>query len=174
MHLFLAIISIIAVIIRRDYYNWKTFYPTMQYIAIGNLTYNFLCASHWLWQLSPDIKWFNHSILEMSYTFITFPLTALMFLSRYPEGKGAFRLFRHYLFWIGLYVGFEVILIATDTIIYKYGWGLWWSALFDCIMFPFLRLHYKKPLLTLIISVPMTIFWLWLFDIPVHIPIPNR
>lgn len=174
MHLTLALISIIAVWIRKDYRNWKPIYATMQYIAIGNLTYNFLCASHWLWQLNPDLKWFNHSLMEMTYTFITFPATALMFLSRYPEGEGLLRILRHYSFWIVLYVICEIILITTNGIIYKYGWGLWWSALFDCIMFPFLLLHYRKPLLTLILSVPMTVFWIWFFDIPVHIPIPDR
>jgi len=174
MHIALALISIIAVWIRKDYRKWKTYYPTMQYIALGNLTYNFLCASHWLWQLSPDFKWFNHSLLEISYTFITFPFTALMFLARYPEGQSKWKIFLHYLVWIGLYVAVEFILLIRGNIIYKYGWGFWWSALFDCIMFPFLFMHHKKPLLTLALSVPMTIFWVWLFEIPVHIPIAKR
>lgn len=174
MHLILALVSIFAVWFRRDYREWKLYYSTMQYIAIGNLTYNFLCASHWLWQLSPDIKWLNHSLLEMSYTFITFPLTSLMFLSHYPEKKGSWKIFRHYLCWIGLYVGIEYILLLRGNIVYKFEWGLWWSALFDCIMFPFLRLHHRKPLLTLFLSVPMTIFWVWFFDIPVSIPINKR
>ncbi|MBM7660351.1 hypothetical protein JOC85_001118 [Bacillus mesophilus] len=174
MHIILTLISIIAVWVRKDYKKWWEFYPTMQYIALGNLTYNFLCASHWLWRLSPDIKWFNHSILEMAYTFIVFPFTSLMFLSRYPENQGTFRVLRHYLFWIGLYVGVEYILRLQGSIIYKFGWSLMWSAIFDCLMFPFLRLHYKKPLLTLLFSIPITIFWLWLFDIPVHIPIEKR
>ena len=174
MHHILALISILAVWYRGDYWNWKVYYSTMQYIAIGNLTYTFLCASHWLWRLSPDTKWFNHSLLEMGYTFITFPLTALMFLSRYPEGQGKWRVFRHYAFWVGLYVVVEIILLLQGSILYKYGWNLLWSAAFDCIMFPFLRLHYKKPLLTLVISVPMTIFMVWLFDIPVHVPIEKR
>jgi hypothetical protein len=94
----------------------------------------------------------------MAYTIITFPLTALMFLSHYPEGQGRWRIFRHYLFWIGLFA-IGIFLLIRGNIIYKYGWGIWWSALFDCLMFPFIRLHYKRPLLTLIISVPMTIFW---------------
>ncbi|MBM7663297.1 hypothetical protein JOC85_004169 [Bacillus mesophilus] len=80
MHIILSIISIIAAWVRKDYKNWREFYPTMQYIAIGNLTYNFLCASHWLWRLSPDIKWFNYTLLEMAYTFFVFPFTALMFV----------------------------------------------------------------------------------------------
>ena len=174
MHIILVLASILAVIIKKDYKNWKTYYPTMQYIAIGNLTYNFLCASHWLWQLSPDIQWLNHSLLEMSYTFITFPLTALMFLSRYPEGQGKLKIFLHYLVWIGLYVSIEYILMTRGGIIYKYGWGLVLSALFDCIIFPFLRLHFKKPLLALALSVPMTIFLVWYFEIPISVPIEKR
>lgn len=174
MHLLLAVISIAAIWYRGDYRQWREYYPTMQFIAIGNLTYNLLCASHWLWQLSPDIKWFNHSLTEMSYTFITFPFTALMFLSRYPEGQGKRRIIRHYVFWILLYVAVEVILLRQEAIIYKYGWSLAWSAGFDCLMFPYLRLHHTKPLIALTFSVPITVFLLWLFDIPVHIPIPDR
>ncbi|MBM6617680.1 CBO0543 family protein [Bacillus suaedaesalsae] len=174
MHLLLALISIIAVWWRGDYRQWKVYYPTLQFIAIGNLTYNFLCASHWLWQLSPDIKWFNHTLLEMSYTFITFPLTALMFLSRYPQEQGKWRIFRHYMFWILLYVGVEFILMIKGNILYKYGWNLWWSAVFDCLMFPYLLFHHKKPFLALLFGVPIAIFWIWLFDIPFSVPIEKR
>lgn len=174
MHIILAIISILAVWKRKDYLKWKTYYSTMQYIAIGNLTYNFLCASHWLWRLSPDITWFNHTLLEMSYTFIVFPATALMFLSHYPENKGMKKVLLHYVTWIVIYVGVEAIMAQLGSIIYKFGWSLGLSAIFNCIMFPFLRMHYKKPLLTLILSVPMAVFWLWLFDIPVHVPIEKR
>ncbi|MCU9611996.1 hypothetical protein OEV98_00300 [Caldibacillus lycopersici] len=174
MHLILAFLSIIAVWIRRDYREWEKYYSTMQYIAIGNLTYNFICASHWLWQLSPDIKWFNHSLLELAYTFITFPLTALMFLAHFPEDQGWMRVFRHYLLWIGLYIGVEILLLLKGNIIYKYGWSIYWSSLFDCVMFPFLRLHYKKPLFTLLISIPMIAFWIWFFQVPISVPIEKR
>lgn len=174
MHIFLALLSIFAVWIKKDYLNWKIYYSTMQFIAIGNLTYNFLCASNWLWRLSPDITWYNHTILELSYTFIVFPATALMFLSRYPEGQGAWRILRHYGFWIGLYAGVELIMALQGSILYKYGWSLLWSAFFDCIMFPFLRLHYKKPLLALSLGVPIALALLWYFKVPVHIPIEKR
>jgi hypothetical protein len=174
MHIILAIITIIAVWVRGDYRKWKKYYPTMQYMALGNLTYNFLCASHWLWMLYPDLKWFNHSLQEMTYTFITFPLTALMFLSHYPEKKEKKVIFFHYVSWIGIYVGLEILLMLNGQIIYKYGWNIYWSAIFNCIMFPFLRLHEKKPLVALVLSIPMTIFWIYLFDIPVSVPIPNR
>lgn len=174
MHIILVVVSILAVWIRKDYFHWKEFYPTMQYIALGNLTYNFLCASHWLWRLSPDIKWFNHSLLELGYTFIVFPFTALMFLARYPKNMGKVRVLLHYLFWIGLYVVVEYVLLLRENIIYKYGWSLLWSASFDCLMFPFLLLHYKKPLIAIILGVPIAIFLLWYFDIPVRVPIENR
>ncbi|MDC3417401.1 CBO0543 family protein [Aquibacillus salsiterrae] len=174
MHIILAIISIIAVWTRKDYVKWETYYPTMLFIATGNLTYNFLCASHWLWRLSPDVTWFNHSLLEISYTFIVFPGTALMFLARYPKGQGMWRITRHYLFWIGLYVGVEAILAASGSILYDYGWSLWWSALFDTIMFPVLVLHHKKPLVALLLGFLVAILLLWYFDIPVNIPIEKR
>lgn len=174
MHIFLTCISIYSVWHRKDYLKWRDFYPTMQYIAIGNLTYQFLCATNWLWRIAPDMKGFYYLTVEAIYSFIVFPLTALMFLSRYPEGSKKMEIFKHYLFWIGIYVFFEFIFMKLGIMEYQKGWNLWWSALFNCIMFPFLRLHHKKTILTLVLSVPMTLFWLWLFDIPVHLPIEKR
>lgn len=174
MHLVLMFVSIVAVILRKDYLKWKHYYPTLQYVAIGNLTYNFLCASHWLWRLKPDINWYNDTLVELGYTFITFPATALMFLSHYPNEDRKFRVFVHYVFWIGLYVVFEFILLLKGTIYYKYGWSIGWSILFDIIMFPFIRFHHKNPLLALVFSFPVVLILLWVFDIPIHIPIEQR
>lgn len=173
VHVALGLLTIWFIWRRKDYRRWQELLPTMQYIALGNLTYNFLCANHWLWKLGPDFL-SNHSLTEMIYTFITFPGTALMFLAHYPEQAGWERKVGHILYWIVLYVGFELILLIRKNILYGYGWNLGWSALFDCLMFPMLRLHQKKPLLTYVLSVPITFFWLWLFDIPVHVPIEQR
>ncbi|RSK29076.1 hypothetical protein EJF36_20535 [Bacillus sp. HMF5848] len=173
MHVALAIISIIAVWIRGDWRKWETYFPTMMYFAVGNLTYNFLCASYFLWRLNPDTL-SNHTLTEMLYTFITFPLTALMFLARYPENETRWKVFKHYLAWVSIYVFVELILVFTNGILYKYGWNLVWSAIFDILMFPMLRLFSKKPLLALVLSVPIAFVWIWLFDVPVHIPVEDR
>ncbi|MCP8967344.1 CBO0543 family protein [Ectobacillus ponti] len=173
MHLLLGIITIIYVWIRKDYVRWRQFLPTMQYIAIGNLTYNFLCTRYLLWQLRPDFLT-NHSTTELIYTFITFPGTALMFLVRYPF-QGSLRRRGLYIgFWIAVYAVIELILVMRGNIIYSYGWNLGWSVAFDAVMFMMLALHHKRPLLAYVLSIPITVGLLWLFDVPVGVPIEYR
>jgi hypothetical protein len=41
-------------------------------------------------------------------------------------------------------------------------------------MFPMLRLHYKKPLYAYAISAIMCVFWVWIFNVPVDVPIEKR
>lgn len=171
MHIFMAIFVIVFIWISGDWREWKRYLSAMQYIAIGNLTYNFLCASYFLWRLNPDFL-SNHTLTEMLYTFIIFPGTALMFLNRYP--KNTKDVIPYILFWVGIYVGIEWIYHQTNHIIYGYGWSLKWSFLFDCLMFAMLRLYDRKPILAFIISIPITIFWIWLFEVPVYLPVEMR
>ncbi len=143
----------------------------MLYYAVGNLTYNFLCANYLLWKLDPDLMP-NHPITEMLYTFVVFPATALMFLRRYPSELK--KKIIHYLLWIGLYVGIEYFFLLTGRIYYQFDWTYWWSVTLVIIMFPMFRLHHKRPVLTYILSVIITIIFLEVFNIPVEVPIEER
>jgi hypothetical protein len=171
MHILMSIIVLIFIVVGGDWREWKRYLGAMQYIAIGNLTYNFLCASYFLWRLNADFI-SNHTLTEMLYTFIIFPGTALLFLNRFPRNNKD--QIAYILLWVGIYVGVEWIYLQTNHILYGYGWSLKWSFLFDCLMFPMLLLYYKKPILAYILSVPIAIFWIWLFDVPVHLPVEMR
>ena len=171
MHFILTALTIFFVWLKRDYKNWKKYHTTMLYYAVGNLTYNFLCANYLLWKLEPDFMP-NHSITEMLYTFIVFPGTILMFLEHYP--KTLKKQVLHNVFWIALYIVIEYFFLVTGRIYYQFGWTLWWSFLLVAVMFPMFRLHHTRPLLTYILSVPITIFLIWYFEVPVHIPMEDR
>lgn len=171
MHLILAAITILSSWKWGDWRNWKKYHETMMYFALGNVLYNFLCANHFLWKLKPDF-FPNHSITEIVYTFITFPATALLFLTNYPTGLK--NIIKHYITWILIYVGIEYFFYLTGRIVYQHEWNLGWSALFDMTLFPMLRLFYKRTLLAYGISVLMCIGWVWLFDVPVDVPIELR
>ncbi|MBD2872815.1 CBO0543 family protein [Paenibacillus arenilitoris] len=171
MHFALGVITLICAWRWGDWRNWKQYHHTMMYFALGNLLYNFLSANHFLWKLNPDFMP-NHSMTEMVYTFVTFPATALLFLTNYPDGRKKKRL--HYLQWIGIYVIVEWFFRDTGRILYQHGWSLMWSAIFDITMFPMLRLHYKRPLLAYAISAVLCVFWVMLFDVPVDVPIEKR
>ncbi|QYR22024.1 hypothetical protein KZ483_03065 [Paenibacillus sp. sptzw28] len=171
MHVALAIISLLAAWKWGDWRNWKRYHPAMMYFAMGNLMYHFLCANHYLWRFKPDVL-SGHTITEIIYTFVTFPAVALIFLSRYPR---AFKkqLF-HILQWIVLFAAAEWLLYISDRINYDNGWMFLWSLLFDITMFPMLRLFYQKELVAYSISIGLAIMWIWLFNVPVHVPIELR
>lgn len=171
MHVGLTLFVIFAVWRWGDWRNWQKYHTVMLYFALGNLAYNFLTANHFLWRLEADFI-SNHTLTEMLYTFVVFPGTALLFICNYPDTKR--KVWMHYLYWIIIYVGIEWVMTTTGHIKYQFGWGLVWSAAFDCLMFPMLRLYYRKPLLSYIISVPLALFFILYFDIPVHLPVEER
>jgi predicted ferric reductase len=84
VHIFVAILTIFFVWKKKVYKNWEKYHPTMLYFSVGNLTYNLLCAKYLLWKVEGS-ELFTHTLLELLYTFITFPGTALLFLGNYPE-----------------------------------------------------------------------------------------
>ncbi|TVY07514.1 CBO0543 family protein [Paenibacillus cremeus] len=172
MHLAIATLILIVAWKRGDWKNWRDYHTTMMYFALGNLLYNFLTANHFLWKLKADFLP-NHSLTEMVYTFVTFPLTAFLFLSNYPKDRIGKQI-AHNLKWILIFTAVEYFLMITGRIIYQYGWNLYWSIIFDCTMFPMLRLFYKRPVLAYGISAIMCVFWVWYFKVPVNVPIELR
>lgn len=172
MHSALAAATIIILVWRGDWRDWRKYHPTMLYFALGNLLYNFLTANHFLWRLDADFL-SNHTLTEMLYTFCVFPITALIFLTHYPTTDAKAKLI-HYLRWIFLYVGMEYIFWMFGRIQYQYGWNLMWSAIFDITMFPMLRLHSRKPMLAYAISLVMCVAWIWMFNVPVNVPVEDR
>jgi hypothetical protein len=171
MHVFTAIISIIAAWRWGDWRNWKKYHSTMLFVVVGNLTYNFICANHFLWRLIPEF-FSNHTIAELGYTFIVFPANALLFLSNYPDNTLKKTLY--YIKWIFIYIIVEYLFLINNGIIHDYGWNIWWSLAFISIMFPLLRLHYTKPLLAYLFAIAMGSFIIFYFDVPVEIPMEFR
>ncbi|WP_227935190.1 CBO0543 family protein [Alkalihalobacillus deserti] len=171
MHVFTAIISIIAVFIWGDWRNWKKYHATLLFFALGNLAYNFLTANYFLWRLDADFI-SNHTLAEMLYTFIVFPATGILFLGNYPEG--VIKQILHTLQWIAIYAFWEYIFNLTGSIQYQYGWTFWWSVATLFVMFPLLKLHVKYPLLAYFLFGIVSVVLLWWFDVPVHLPVEER
>lgn len=156
-----------------DWRNWHKYHTVMMYFALGNLLYNFLTANYFLWRLEADFIP-THTLTEMLYTFIIFPATSLLFIGNYPENESKWRKIRHTLWYIFWYAAVEFVFMHTGHIKYQYGWSYFWSVGFDCFMFPMLRLFYKRPLIAYLLSIPIAIFFLWFFEVPVQIPVEKR
>jgi len=163
LHLILALFTIFATWKWGDWKNWHKYHSSMIYIAMGNLLYAYLYDGHHLWQYNADLLVFNHFIADTLTTFIILPLTALIFLTKYPDTfKG--QLFRVVKF-ITIYFLIEVVYDMLGIFGYNYGWNIWWSLAWLFMMFPMLVLHHKKPLIAYGASSIAVIIMLLLFPV---------
>ena len=172
MHVSTTILAFAAAFIWGDWRNWVKYYSTMQFIALGNLTYSLICTNYFLWRFVPE-SFSNYTITDLTYTFIVLPASTLLFLSKYPEGS-FYKKVIYYLKWIIVFIGFEYLFLINNGIVHLHGWSIWWSLAFVTFMFPLLRLHYKKPLLGCLCAIFIGVFITLYFRVPVNIPIEFR
>lgn len=133
----------------------------MVYLACFQLLYEFFShEKFYLWRLEPDPV-FNYTSVVMLHTFCIYPLTAFLYLTRFPEVE--WKAAVHIAKWVLIYIGVEWVGYRLGYITYSHGWNCWWSLFFDVHMFLMLRFHHTKP----VWSIPMTIlsifFYLILF-----------
>lgn len=143
--------------------NWKQYYPTLLFMVVGNLLYSFLFKDYPLWRFEhtfeKDVLPTRMSI-DLLKTFTSFPILAFIYLSLLPE-EGTFRTYiKHLLTWTVLFFVIEWISEKFGMITYHHGWSMWWSLGFDFSMFTLLAIHYKRPILALILSAIFILF-LW-------------
>lgn len=142
-----------------DWKNWRIYYPTILFYIVVDFSYVIVSYNYPLWEFeSPMLKTILSEFL-ISCVFV--PATLLMYLYRFP--KGFTRKILYIFFWVALYSLIELFSYLFGFFSYHNGWNLWWSVLFNCIMFPILYLHQKKPLgaigISLICAVVMILWW---------------
>lgn len=147
-------------------WSWERFYryqATFLYIAAVNLLYLFFTVDYHLWEMQSDFG-LSATMINMLYTFIVFPCSAILFLSHYP--KHFKEQILHILKWIIIYIGVEWIGGLFNFITYDHGWNLGWSFPFLIMMFSLFRLHYKRPLLAYLLTFIFTALIIYYFKIP--------
>lgn len=160
MNIAITIIIIFSTWKWGDWKNWPKYHPTMLFVALANILYNFIYCKGPLWEIQPGILQ-NGILTELLYSFIVFPLTALMFLSNLPNSIGKQTL--HILKYVLIYFIFEYIFFVSNMIIYRHGWTLFYSFIWNIMMFIVWTIHFKKPLLAYISSVGIIIIVTKLF-----------
>lgn len=148
-----------------DWRNWKKYQATILYLLCLDFLYNFLTYDYPLWKFS-DFFLPTHTLNSLAVTLIGFPCSMLIYLGRYPEDSMAKKII-HTLLWIILFSSVELFYVLIGLFHYYHGWNFGWSVLFNCVEFLMLRLHYKRPLLTYLISVLSVIALMVLFKIPI-------
>ena len=164
MNLAVDLLIILAVWRWADWRNWRKYHASMLFAKMMCLLYNVMALTddYFLWKMVPS--YFSYTVEEIIHCFILLPGTALLFLSTWPQGWR--RQIKHLLKWIIIYIIGEIILSYFEGIQYFNGWRLGYSFLFNCVMFPGILLHYKKPHLAYPLFFLVTLWGVWYFKIP--------
>jgi hypothetical protein len=109
----------------------------------------------------------NHLTVSLLIMFVAYPATVLIYLGNLPEKK--MKMVLWLLFWVALFSLVEYInLRYLDLVMHHNGWTMTWSVLFNLIIFSMLLLHYKYPISALIISIPIILFFVIFFKVPIY------
>ncbi|MFD1361058.1 CBO0543 family protein [Lentibacillus salinarum] len=163
MHILIVMLIILAAWRLGDWSRFHKFHATMLYITAMDLLYFFFTFDYPLWTFHSNIG-ISGRVLDLLHAFIVLPLTVIIFLTKFPDA------FMNKCFytakWILLYIVFEWGGYYLGAIDYHHGWSIGWSSLFVLVMFPMLRLHYKRPLLTYGLSAITIATLLSIFKVP--------
>ncbi|OLS36886.1 CBO0543 family protein [Bacillus sp. MRMR6] len=163
--MYLLLVVIVYIIFAKIFVDWKRFkefYPTIQFFIIGNLLYNFIFYNHTLWAYKAvTVNWLNHTLIDITFSFIILPVVIMIFLQYFPKTPKKKIIYLGV--WIAYFSFLEYIFYKRGLFIYENGWGLGMSIVFNTIMFVLLRLHSRKPMFTLAVSLPIIIILLFFF-----------
>jgi len=147
-----------------DWRNFKKYYPTILYFIIGDLLYNMLTYEHSLWTYNKDWILPNHTVINLFVMVTVYPATVITYLFHFPKKK--IKQIFYILFWVILFIVWELLnLHAFGLIKHFHGWNIWWSFLFDIIIFIMLPIHHKRPFVAWGLSIIIIIFFLTVFNV---------
>jgi hypothetical protein len=146
-----------------DWKNWKLYHPTILYFLYGDMFYNYLTSHYPLW-IHPPIFPIDSYLVVKLLVQLCFACTPLIYLGHYPKERWKVILWIG--FWVILYSSIEGGLLLIGAMKHYNGWTLLHSVFFNCLMFPMLRLHFKRPLLAYILSAPIIIALLTITQLP--------
>jgi hypothetical protein len=164
MYILINAIYLIAGIVWGDWRNWKKYYPTVLFFIIGDLLYNFLLYDKSMW-IFHDVILPNHTMVTLLAMVISYTVTVLLYLGRFPRGWKKRSLW--FLLWSGIYLLIEYVNSKLGFITYHNGWNMWWSVLFTGIIFLILPIHHKKPPLAWLLSIVIILSLLSTFGVKI-------
>ena len=163
MHITITVLTIIASFKWGNWGNWREYHASMFFISTGGLLYEYIVKENTLWKFHPDLL-YGQDMVVIVYALITMPVSILLFLSHFPESW--FQRLIYILRWSGIYIFVEYILLVFGRISYQNGWELWYSFLFDIVMFSVIAIHHYFPYRAYILSLIIIVFLIDYFNIP--------
>jgi hypothetical protein len=150
-----------------DWKNLKKYYPTILFFIIGDLLYNILTDNHPLWNYNKDWILSNHTLANLWIMITVYPATVITYLYHFP-GRKIKQIF-YILLWVILFFVWEFLdLHVFGLINHSNGWNMWWSLLFDIILFIMLPIHHKRPFVAWGLSIIIIIFFLTVFNVNLY------
>ena len=149
-----------------DRKNWLIYYPTVLFFIVSNLFYNFLYYNHTLWSfraVTTDLL--NHTFIDVGFSFIIMPILIIIYLQRFPKKETRHKVI-YILIWGAFFSIIEYLFYKKGMFIYDNGWNHLYMTFFNFALLIILKIHVKKPLLAIILSLPITIILILLFPVP--------
>jgi len=140
--IFLSVISICICYKLGDWKNWRKYYSTILFFILSSVACAFLTYNHPLWLYKSVV--INHTFTDLFISITVYPCTIMMFIPHLPSKIT--KIILHISIYVAVYTIPELFAIKLGYFTYFNGWNIWYTLIFNCLMFPMLILHYKKPL----------------------------
>lgn len=141
--------------------NWKAYYPTILYVIIGDLGYNFIFFNYDLWKFERLI---NHTVSDLLIAFAIFPCSIILFLSFFPKKR--WKQILYIISWSLLNSLLEFISFKLGYITYYNNWTIYWSVGFYITAFSLVITHYKNPFIAWMLSAAFLLMTMLIFNYP--------
>ena len=144
---------------------WKTYYPTILFFIAGDFIHVYIVAAKPLWRYGPD-PLFSGVSEHLITSLVIFPCTVILLFTFYPQFKSWTIKTLYIAVWVLIFSSGEYLAYKLGYFVYKNGWSLVYSTLLDCLIFPLLIIHQRKPQIAWLISLIIGIFIVFWFKIP--------
>ncbi|WP_411955547.1 CBO0543 family protein [Alkalibacillus sp. S2W] len=163
MHIIVSLLLLALNIQKKTWRNLPKYYHVLIYVSVFNCLYYVLCRNSLMWELK--CKTLSTRAVRVLHILVVVPLLILLYLSDVP--KSLSKQIVYICKWIMVSMFVEFIGQKLKMISFHNGWNLYWSILIYTKMYIYSMLMVKKPLLTWMISIVSTIFFLLKFKVPV-------
>ena len=165
MIIIIALIWLLVTLRWGRWKEWKTYYSTILFFIAGDFIHAYISSVKPLWRFSSD-PLFSGVIEHLISSLLIFPCTVLLLFSFYPESKSWKIKTLYITMWISIYSAGEFLALKLGYYFHANDWSLVDSIIFDCLLFPLLIIHQKKPQIAWLISLAIGSFITIWFKLP--------
>lgn len=145
-----------------DWRNWQNYYSTILFFILSSVACTLLTYNHTLWLYQAAI--INHTFTDLFIAITVYPATVMLFLPHLP--RKTTKLIAYIFMFVAIYTIGEYFAVKFGYFTYHNGWSILSSFIFNCLMFPILILHYKRPIYAWIIVLVSPHILFFIMNIP--------